>query len=234
MVDLDDVISRLVAAKDKKPGTSVDLAEEEVTEICKQAREVFLSQPMLLKVSAPVRICGDLHGQYFDLLRIFDYGGFPPEANYLFLGDYIDRGKQSVECMVLLFAYKIKYPDKVHLLRGNHESERINRIYGFYDECKRRFSVKMWKEFCNVFNCMPCCGIISETIICMHGGLSPELDDLEKINAIERPTEIPEEGLMTDLVWADPDSELTVRICTIFFQFFYRHGSTTPAVLKCD
>ena len=132
------------------------------------------------------------------------------KANYLFLGDYVDRGKQSLEVVSLLFAYKIKYPENFFLLRGNHECAGINRIYGFYDECRRRFSVKMWKQFCNTFNCLPCCAVIDDKIICMHGGLSPELSQMEQIANIARPCDVPDTGLLCDILWADPDPSITV------------------------
>lgn len=138
-------------------------------------------------------------------MRLFEYGGFPPAANYLFLGDYVDRGKQSLETICLLLAYKIRYPDKVFLLRGNHEDAKINRIYGFYDECKRRFNIRLWKIFTDCFNCLPIAAIIDHKIMCMHGGLSPELETLDQIKNIQRPTEIPDNGLLCDLLWSDPD-----------------------------
>lgn len=90
---------------------------------------------MLVEVTAPVKVCGDIHGQYYDMLRLFEYGGMPPESSYLFLGDYVDRGRQGIETICLLFALKIKYPSRVFILRGNHESASITRIYGFYEEC---------------------------------------------------------------------------------------------------
>ncbi len=94
-----------------------------------------MEQPMLVEVSAPVKVCGDVHGQYYDMLRLFEYGGFPPDSTYLFMGDYVDRGRQGIETICLLFAFKIKYPNKITILRGNHESASITRIYGFYEEC---------------------------------------------------------------------------------------------------
>ena len=151
---------------------------------------------------------GDIHGQYSDLLRLFEYGGFPPEANYLFLGDYVDRGKQSLETICLLLAYKIKYPENFFLLRGNHESASINRIYGFYDECKRRFNVRLWKIFTDCFNCLPVAALIDDRILCMHGGISPELTSLDQIRNISRPMDIPESGLVCDLLWSDPSGDV--------------------------
>ncbi|KAM7485454.1 hypothetical protein LguiA_001463 [Lonicera macranthoides] len=151
---------------------------------------------------------GDIHGQYSDLLRLFDYGGLPPKSNYLFLGDYVDRGKQSLETICLLLAYKIKYPENFFLLRGNHECASVNRIYGFYDECKRRFNVRLWKIFTDCFNCLPVAALIDEKILCMHGGLSPDLNSLDQIRNLHRPTDVPESGLLCDLLWSDPSKDV--------------------------
>lgn len=185
------------------------LTEAEVRYLVMESRELFMSQPMLLDMDAPIRICGDIHGQYTDLLRIFDLVGYPSEHNFCFLGDYVDRGKHSLETICLLFAYKIRYPQNFFLLRGNHECSSINRIYGFFDECKRRYSVKLWKQFTDTFNCMPVAGLVEERVLCMHGGLSPELQHLDQIRKILRPTDVPDSGLICDLLWADP-SEQTV------------------------
>ncbi|CAF4338374.1 unnamed protein product, partial [Adineta steineri] len=155
-------------------------------------RELFLEQPVLLELDVPVKICGDIHGQYVDLLRIFECSGYPPESNYLFLGDYIGRGKQSIETICLLFAYKVKYPENIFLLRGNHECASINRIYGFYDECKRRYNIELWNIFNDCFNCLPVAAIIDDKIFCCHGGLSPNLQHRGKIGQINRPIDVPD------------------------------------------
>lgn len=205
---LEELIRRLLdGKKNKGPGKKVQISEAEIRHLCVTAKEIFLSQPNLLELEAPINVCGDIHGQFSDLLRLFDYGGLPPSANYLFLGDYVDRGKQSIETICLLLAYKIKFPDNFFLLRGNHECASINRIYGFYDECKRRFSVRLWKLFTDCFNCLPVAAVIDDKILCMHGGLSPDLDSLDRIREIQRPVDVPDQGLLCDLLWSDPDRE---------------------------
>lgn len=200
------ITQRLLGLRGSPPGTLASLAEHEIKLLCERARPIVLQQSMLLELEAPLKICGDVHGQFSDLLRLLEYGGFPPESNYLFLGDYVDRGKQSLETICLLLAYKIQYPENFFILRGNHEAAGINRIYGFYDECKRRYSIKLWKIFSDVFNCLPVSALVEEKILCMHGGLSPELQSLQQIADLARPCDVPDVGLMCDLLWSDPDA----------------------------
>ncbi|KAL1437223.1 hypothetical protein MTO96_048943 [Rhipicephalus appendiculatus] len=173
-----------------------------------RAVRCFCRSPCCWSWRPPIKICGDTHGQYYDLLRLFEYGGFPPDSNYLFLGDYVDRGRHSLETVCLLLCYKIKYPENFFILRGNHESASINRVYGFYDECKRRYNIKMWKTFTDLFNCLPVAAIVDEKIFCMHGGLSPDLQTMEQVRRIMRPTDVPDAGLLCDLLWSDPDKDI--------------------------
>ncbi|KAJ6901236.1 serine/threonine-protein phosphatase PP1 isozyme 4-like [Populus alba x Populus x berolinensis] len=179
---LDDIIRRLTEVRSARPGKQVQLSEAEIKQLCVASRDIFLKQPNLLELEAPIKICGDIHGQYSDLLRLFEYGGFPPEANYLFLGDYVDRGKQSLETICLLLAYKIKYPENFFLLRGNHECASINRIYGFYDECKRRFNVRLWKSFTDSFKLPPCCCFDRRQDIVHAWWSFPDLTNLDQIS----------------------------------------------------
>jgi len=208
-LEIDKMLDKCLEARGDKPGKLVQIPEAQVKSLCTAVRNTFLDQSALLELEAPLKICGDVHGQYHDLLRLFEYGGFPPESNYLFLGDYVDRGKQSLETIILLFAYKAKFPENFFLLRGNHECASITRIYGFYDECKRRYNIKLWKQYCDVFNCMPVCALIDEKIMCMHGGLSPEISSFDQIRRIVRPTDVPDQGMICDFMWADPDIDAT-------------------------
>ncbi|WPK25504.1 hypothetical protein PUMCH_002821 [Australozyma saopauloensis] len=222
--DIDGVISRLVKAgksgisgkkKDRKSKDKLPLTPQEIKSILARARAIFMEQPTLLQLAPPVKIVGDIHGQYHDLIRIFNSCGYPPQTNYLFLGDYVDRGYKSLESILLLLCYKIKYPENFFMLRGNHESANITKIYGFYDECKRRLpaitgSHRMWKNFIDVFNTLPIAATINDKIFCIHGGLSPELTSLKQIQQIQRPTDIPDKGLLADLLWSDPDPSVRV------------------------
>ena len=202
--DLDGMISRLLHVGKSRPEKRLCLNNDEILSICSAARNLLLSQPVLLELNAPIHIIGDIHGQFTDLLRFFEMSGFPPASNYLFLGDYVDRGKQSLETILLLLCYKLKYPETFFLLRGNHECANVSRIYGFYDECKRRCNVKIWKTFTDVFNCLPVAAVIAQRIFCVHGGLSPSLSDMNDIRNLARPTEVPDQGLLNDLLWSDP------------------------------
>ena len=207
-MEVDAIIEKLLSVRGNKPGKTVDLKEDEIKFLIDKSLQIIKEQKMLVELEAPLHVCGDIHGQYYDLLRIFEHCGYPGEYNYLFLGDYVDRGKQSLEIVCLLLCYKIKYPTKVTLLRGNHESSVTNRIYGFYDECKRRYNVRIWRSFTDLFNFLPVAAIIDDKILCMHGGLSPELKNLQNIESISRPTDIPDSGLLCDLLWSDPDKEV--------------------------
>ncbi|PVH90876.1 serine/threonine-protein phosphatase PP-Z [Periconia macrospinosa] len=234
-IDLDDMIQRLLdAAYTGKVTKTVCLKNAEITAICSAAREVFLNQPALLELAAPVKIVGDVHGQYTDLIRMFEMCGFPPNSNYLFLGDYVDRGKQSLETILLLLCYKLKFPENFFLLRGNHECANVTRVYGFYDECKRRCNIKVWKSFVDTFNTLPIAAIVAQKIFCVHGGLSPSLSHMDDIRQIARPTDVPDYGLLNDLLWSDPadmendweSNERGVSYCfgkKVIMEFLQRH-----------
>ncbi|XP_028967618.1 serine/threonine-protein phosphatase 2A catalytic subunit alpha isoform-like [Galendromus occidentalis] len=196
--DLDGWIEQLF---ERKP-----LAEKEVKLLTKKAKEILSKENNIHAVACPITVCGDIHGQFYDLLELFRIGGRPPDCSYLFMGDYVDRGLYSVEVVSLLVALKVRYKDKVHLLRGNHESRQVTQIYGFYDECLRKYgNANVWKAFTDLFDFLPVTGLISNTIICMHGGLSPSLKTLDDIRTLTRNIEVPTEGPVCDLLWSDPE-----------------------------
>ncbi|TQV98871.1 hypothetical protein V2A60_007431 [Cordyceps javanica] len=279
MSDLDKAIAQLRACR--------PIPETQVRELCHRARELLIEEGNVVTVTAPVTICGDIHGQFHDLMELFRVGGDVPDTNYLFMGDFVDRGFYSLESFLLLLCLKVRYPDRMTLIRGNHESRQITTVYGFYDECLRKYgSANVWRYCCDVFDYLALGAIVlgasntlssqgepvdDETeievcdqngsiisrfsrqrgqanssqqqsqvpsssgsgggtgdrtgppgsgasgssngsignpagaVLCVHGGLSPLIDSVDKIRLIDRKQEVPHEGAMCDLLWSDPD-----------------------------
>jgi len=139
-------------------------------------------------------------------MELFRVGGDCPDVNYLFLGDFVDRGYYSVETWLLLLALKVRYPKRIFLIRGNHESRQITQVYGFYDECLRKYgSVDVWKHCTDVFDCLSLTAVVNKQIFAVHGGLSPSIDTLDQIRELDSRREIPHEGPVCDLLWSDPE-----------------------------
>ena len=207
--NVDSIIEKLLSVRGYRPGKLVNLKEEEIKFVIDKSLPLIKKEKSLVELEAPLKVCGDIHGQYFELLRIFERCGYPSEYNYLFLGNYVDFGMQGLEVICLLLCYKIKDPNRITLLRGNHELTDANRIYGFYNECMRRYGVLIRKKFTDLFDYLPIAAIIDDKIFCVHGGLSPELKSPKDILSIHRPTDIPNVGLLCDLLNSDPDIEAT-------------------------
>ncbi|CAK59751.1 unnamed protein product (macronuclear) [Paramecium tetraurelia] len=182
------------------------LPEQDVKLICDKAKEILIEESNVQPVRAPVIICGDIHGQFHDLMELFKIGGKAPDTNYLFMGDYVDRGHHSVECVTLLVLLKIRHRDRITILRGNHESRQITQVYGFYDECSRKYgNSNVWKCFTELFDYLPLTAVVESQFFCLHGGISPSIDTLDHIRQLDRVQEVPHEGPMCDLLWSDPD-----------------------------
>lgn len=176
-------------------------------QICEKLKEILVKESNVVHIQAPVSVVGDVHGQFYDLLEIFRIGGQCPDTNYLFLGDYVDRGYHSVETMTLLCLLKLRYPDRIWLLRGNHESRAVTQVYGFYLECQRKYgSLDIWHTFTDLFDYLTLSVVIEDRIFCIHGGLSPALFCLDQIRVLDRFREIPHEGLIADIMWSDPEA----------------------------
>jgi len=180
--------------------------ESEVCLICEGVHEIVIEESNVRAVRSPVTICGDIHGQLYDLLKLFKIGGDVRSMNYLFLGDYVDRGYNSVQTLMLLLSLKLKHRERITLLRGNHESRQITKTYGYYDECIRKYGTpNVWRMTTNLFDFLVLSALIDGKIFCVHGGLSPSVNSLISLRVIERKKEIPSEGGMSDLLWSDPE-----------------------------
>ena len=182
------------------------MSEHDVKILCDKLKEILCEESNVQPVDAPVIVCGDIHGQFYDLMNLFEKGGDLPDKKYLFLGDYVDRGYNSVETLEYLLCLKLKYQGRITLLRGNHESRQICFGYGFYEEITRKYgNANPWRYFNDLFDYLPIAAIIEGKIFCVHGGLSPLISTVDQIRLINRKQEIPHEGAYCDLMWSDPD-----------------------------
>ena len=182
------------------------LDEHDLKLLCDKVKEIFIEESNVQPVSAPVIVCGDIHGQFYDLITLFQQGGEIPTNKYIFMGDYVDREFNSVETLEYLLTLKLKYPNYITLLRGNHESRQISFTYGFYEEINRKYgNTNPWKYFTELFDYIPLAAIIEGKIFCIHGGLSPYVSTVDQIRLINRKCEIPHDGAFCDLMWSDPD-----------------------------
>uniref|UniRef100_A0A7S3D1T5 Serine/threonine-protein phosphatase n=1 Tax=Palpitomonas bilix TaxID=652834 RepID=A0A7S3D1T5_9EUKA len=186
--------------------SSNHLEEDQIKNVCEMVRDILREESNVTVVRCPVTVCGDVHGQFHDLLEIFQIGGDCPDTNYLFMGDYVDRGYYSVETVSLLLCLKARFPERIKLIRGNHESRQITQVYGFYDECVRKYgSANVWKYLTDLFDYLPLSALIEDQVFCPHGGLSPSINSLDQVRQINRFQEVPHEGPTCDLLWSDPD-----------------------------
>ena len=192
------------------------IRERDIETLFRKVSEILDREPNVLYLDSPIIVCGDIHGQMLDLFSLFKTsldGRSFKDANvkYLFLGDYVDRGFSSIETFVYLAFLKVRYPDKIYLLRGNHEGRQVNQMYGLFTDCMMLYGHSgLWFRINDVFDLLPVAAVIDKRVFCVHGGLSPHIALIEQICVLQRKRDL-EGGPISDLTWSDPDTVTTFR-----------------------
>ena len=203
-----------------------------------KATEIFRREPNLISIQDPITVVGDIHGQYYDLLKILEIGGNPETTKYLFLGDFVDRGMFSFEVLLLLYSLKINYPNTIVMLRGNHESRQMTTMFSFRKECLYKHDLELYDAIMTSFDSLPLACVLNGSFLAVHGGVSPDLKTLKDINSINRLMEPPRSGLLCDLLWSDPVDSADGKISEAYKQnetrgcSFFFGADATKKLLK--